>query len=208
MRTKSLLLCIAGFFFFAFTLISPSLGTVVDFDDLTETASGSFITNLYQGLTWTNFKAENAVLLMSNVGTNGYYYGMVSASNNAFNALGDPAEIDSSGTNFNFLGAYLTGAWNNNLNIEVQGFRGASLVYSQMVVASATSPTLFTFNYLNVDRLTFSSSGGQSAGFPFGGGEQFAMDNFTFQLVPEPSSLLLAALGVLTLWPLLKRRRP
>ncbi len=33
------------------------------------------------------------------------------------------------------------------------------------------------------------------------------MDNFTYELVPEPSSLLLAAAGALLLWPLLKRKR-
>jgi hypothetical protein len=33
------------------------------------------------------------------------------------------------------------------------------------------------------------------------------MDNFTFELVPEPSSLLLAAAGALVMWPFLKRKR-
>ncbi len=89
---------------------------------------------------------------------------MVSPSNVAFNAGGDPAEIDSA-TNFNFFSAYLTGAWNSNLNIEVEGFNGAKEIYDTIVVASATNPTLFTFNYLDIDRLYFDSYGGQSAGF-------------------------------------------
>ena len=33
------------------------------------------------------------------------------------------------------------------------------------------------------------------------------MDNFTFEFVPEPSTLVLADFGALTLWPFLKRRR-
>jgi hypothetical protein len=33
------------------------------------------------------------------------------------------------------------------------------------------------------------------------------MDNFTFEFVPEPSSLLLATAGALLLCPLLKRKR-
>src|SRR5260221_13569032 len=94
---------------------------------------------------------------------------MTTLSNVAVNDFGAPAEIDSLGTNFNFLSAYLTGAWNNNLNIEVQGFSGTNLLYDTTVVASATSPTLFTFNYLDIDRLTFNSFGGQkNAGFPSG----------------------------------------
>jgi hypothetical protein len=131
---------------------------------------------------------------------------MISISNVAVNAFGDPAEIDSS-TNFNFLSAYLTGAWNSNLNIQVQGFSGGAMLYDTTVVASATNPTLFTFNYLNIDRLYFNSFGGEYAGFPNGSAEHFAMDNFTFDLVPEPSTVLLAAFGALALWPFLKRKR-
>ena len=144
---------------------------------------------------------------MSEYGTNGYYYGMVSAPNVAFNDWGGPAEIDSPGTNFNFLSAYLTGAWNDNLNIEVQGFNGTNLLYDQTVVASATNPTLFAFNYLDIDSLTFNSFGGQKdPAFPPGGGAQFAMDNMSFEFVPEPSTVLLAALGALALYAFLKRK--
>jgi len=33
------------------------------------------------------------------------------------------------------------------------------------------------------------------------------MDNFMFEFIPEPSSLLLTALGAVTLWAFLKRKR-
>jgi hypothetical protein len=137
---------------------------------------------------------------------------MVTPSNVAVNFhrnpdfLGNPAEINATGTNFNFFSAYLTGAWKNDHNIEVQGFSGGNLLYDQTVVASATNPTLFTFNYLNIDRLYFDSFGGQSAGFD-ATANGFVMDNFTFEFIPEPSSLLLTAAGALLLWPLLKRKR-
>ncbi len=83
------------------------------------------------------------------------------------------------------------------------------MLYDTTVVASATAPTWFTFNYLNIDSLTFTPSGGENAGFPppRAGGEQFAMDNMTIEFVPEPSSLLLATAGALPLCSLLKRRR-
>jgi hypothetical protein len=149
----------------------------------------------------------NAVLHSNVHGVSGDNYGMVSPSNVAYNGFGNPAEIDSTGTNFTFLSAYLTGAWNSNLNIEVEGFRSGVLVYDLTVIAAATNSTLFTFNYLNIDRLYFNSFGGQNAGFASGLGEEFVMDNLTLELVPEPSSLLLAALGALALWPFLKRKR-
>jgi hypothetical protein len=182
--------------------------TVVTFDDLPlNSPAGIFIPAGYQGLVWSNFGCINGILnpTESPLITNGFYYGVVSMSNVAVNAGGQPAEIDST-TNFNFQSAYFTGGWHSNLNIEVQGFSGTNLVYDQTVVASATNPTLFTFNYLDIDRLYFNSYGGDVA-FGYDGGAQFAMDNFEFEFVPEPSSLLLTALGGVTLVAFLKRKR-
>lgn len=187
--------------------VSARSQTVVTFDDLSETASGSFIANGYQGLSWSNFWCENGILrpgLFPFI-TNGFYYGVVSGSNVAFNPLGQPVEIDSPSTNFNFLSAYFTGGWNSNLNIEVQGFRDTNLIYDETLVVSATNATLFNLDYLDIDRLTFNSFGGQPA-FNFDGGGHFVMDNFEFEYVPEPSSLLLSTLGVVSLVAFLRRK--
>jgi hypothetical protein len=179
--------------------------TLVTFDDLSATPPGS-IPNGYQGLDWSNdFWVLNAPgVANSGGGTNGFYYGMVSPSNVAFNAGGHPTEIDSA-TNFDFFSAYLTGAWNSNLNIEVEGFNGATLLYSNIVVAGATNPTLFTFNYMDIDRLYFDSYGGEPA---FGvNGNIFVMDNMTFEFIPEPSTILLTVLGAAPLCAFLIRKR-
>lgn len=193
---------------FSALVIFPCCAAVLTFDDLPlNTDHASLITNGYHGLVWSNFWASNAILFTGTYGSNGYYNGMVSVSNVTFNGFGAPSEIDST-TNFNFLSAYLTGAWNSNLNIEVQGFSGGNLLYDQTVVVSATNPIVFTFNYLNVDRLYFNSFGGQYAGFPSGTAENFVMDNFSFEFVPEPSSFLLTAAGALTLWAAMRRKRP
>ena len=205
MRSKLLPFSLVILALFTFSVGSIRSQTVATFDDLSAVPSGN-IPNGYQGLAWSNLWVLNAILVANDVGTNGYYYGMVSPSNVAFNAGGDPAEIDSA-TNFNFFSAYLTGAWNSNLNIEVEGFNGAKEIYDTIVVASATNPTLFTFNYLDIDRLYFDSYGGQSAGFPNGGGVIFVMDNFMFEFIPEPSTLLLAALGAVSLVAFLRRKR-
>src|SRR5580658_75575 len=178
--------------------------TIITFDDLPGSFGGTPIPTVYQGLSWSNFDVLNAFLQVSDSGTNGYIYGMVSPSNVAFNAGGAPAEVDALGTNFDFLSAYLTGAWNSNLNIEVEGFRSGTLLYDTTVIAGATSPTLFTFDYTNIDRLYFNSYGGQPA---FDGIDetQFVMNNMTVEFVPEPSSLLLAAMGALSLAVFLRR---
>lgn len=208
MTARLLLLSVLFFVLFTLSRISPCWATVVTFDDLSETATGSFLANGYQGLVWSKFHCFNAILATNspNVGVSGYYYGMVSTSNVVYNSFADTAEIDSPGTNFNFLSAYLTGAWNSNLNTEVQGFRGVNLLYDTTVVAGATSPTLFTFDYADIDRLTFSSFGGQDAGLG-NGGTHFVMDNLAFEFIPEPSSFLLTAAGALTLWTVVRRTR-
>jgi hypothetical protein len=179
--------------------------TVVTFDELTDSTTGTFIPTGYEGLSWSNFSYLTPFLMTNVSGLTGYYYGMVSLSNVAFNAGGTPAEINSA-TNFNFLSAYLTGAWNSNLNIQVEGFNGTNLLYNQTVVASATDATLFTFNYLDIDRLYFDSFGGEPA---FGGTarENLVMDNMTFEFIPEPSSLLLTALGAAILCAVIRPRR-
>jgi hypothetical protein len=220
MKMKLFLLPLSFLPLLVFSAVLAKSQTIVTFDDLNETGSGAFFQG-YEGLTWNGILCNNAILFTNILphesqgeptnGLSGDYYGMVSASNVAEVItrpdFGFVPEIDSPGTNFNFLSAYLTGYWNSNLNIEVQGFNGTNLLYDTTVVASATNSTLFTFNYLDINRLVFSSSGGLPAFGGTGNDPDFIMDNFTFELVPEPSSLLLTAAGALLLWPLLKRKR-
>jgi len=188
-----------------FSAVSARSQTVVTFDDLPDSLGGALIPASYQGLSWSNFAVTDAILRFDNGYVDGYYYGMVSPSNVALNAGGSPAEIDSV-TNFNFLSAYLTGAWKSNLNIEVQGYSGTNLVYDETKVVSATNPTLFTFNYLDIDRLYFDSYGGEEAFGP-NDGNNFVMDNFMFEFIPEPSTFLLAALAAVSLAAVLRRQR-
>jgi PEP-CTERM motif-containing protein len=205
MKTKLLalpLICLTVLTVYATSARSQ---TVITFDDLSLPNTDPFIPTGYQGLSWSNFGEVNAILRYNNDMVDGYYYGMVSPSNVAFNAGGSPAEIDSA-INFNFLSAYLTGAWKSNLNIEVQGYSGTNLVYDETKIVSATNATLFTFDYLDIDRLYFNSYGGEEA-FGANDGNNFVMDNMTVEFVPEPSSLLLAAMGGILLIAILRRRR-
>jgi hypothetical protein len=209
MKARCLLVRVALLALLNLASILPCTATVVTFDDLSQTSTGLAFANIpngYQGFTWSNMFVVNALRVTAASGTNGNIYGMISSPNVAYNGFGF-AEIDSLGTNFNFFSAYLTGVWNSNLNIEVQGFGSGGLLYDTTVVASATSPTLFTFDYLDINRLYFNSFGGQDAGFGQGAGEEFVMDNFAFEFIPEPSSLLLAALGGASLVVFLRRKR-
>ena len=154
----------------------------------------------YQGLNWGNFGVWNSQVYASGGNTDGFVLGMVSPPNVAYNLGGDPVTIHSflHGTNFNFFSVYLTSGLASNLNIEVQGFRSLNLLYDQSVTVGTTNPTLFTFNFLDIDKLTFTPSGG----FP----TWIVMDNLNFELVPEPCTLFLTVAGALLLWPIPKRK--
>jgi hypothetical protein len=191
----------------ALGLVGRLGAVVITFDDLPATpppGGGTSIPSGYAGFAWNNFDYET---VMNNLALNpsGYLNWMVSPGNVAFNGAGTPALF--SGTAFNLMSAYLTGAWNDGLNLEVQGFVGALLVYDNHYTVNSTAPTLINFNYLGVDEVNFISSGGTAHGYAGGAGQQFVLDNLTVA-TPEPSSFVLAVLGILGLATTRFRRQP
>jgi autotransporter-associated beta strand protein len=151
------------------------------FDDL-PASNGTAIPNGYGGLNWTNFCYLNALTFAPS--PSGYLNGIVSPPNVAYNVAGQQATI--SGSPFTFNSAYFTGAWNNGLDIQVTGYLGGVQVDTASFIVNTTGPTLETFNWQNVDTLTFTSSGGTQAPGVAAGGTFFAMDNFTFSFSPPP----------------------
>ncbi|MFQ4134837.1 PTPA-CTERM sorting domain-containing protein [Nodosilinea sp. PGN35] len=175
----------AGAMCVALTMAGSAQALTLTFDDLPGDLSP--ISSGYGGLNWENFWNISG----DTIPFSGYENGTFSSPNVAFNAFGDPAEI-TSGSSFTFTSAYLAGAWNNSLNILIEGFQGLNPLFSQNVVVDSTAPTLFTFNWIGVDRLRFTSSGGINAGYG-GFGNQFILDNFTFNkdttAIPTPALL-------------------
>lgn len=172
--------------------------TVVHFDDLSHYTSMPSIPNGYGGLNWSNMAPYNTTF---GAALSGYKNGVVSPKNVAFNKLGNPAVI-SRLTPFDFTGAYLTGAWNNGLNINLKGYNGVNLVYDSTVVVNSTSPTYFNFNYLGITSLRLNSYGGVHGGYTGGIGTHLVLDNFTYNpvsSVPEPSTLFLLGSGAIGL---------
>jgi hypothetical protein len=167
---------------------------LLTFDDLPTTPPGpgqagvGIIPNGYGGLDWNNFGVINGSQVET---TYGYYDGVVSPPNVAFNEYGNPASITSPGETFDLGSADLTAALNLStpLNIEVQGFAGSAMLYDNTYTVDNTGPTLIDFNYEGVDSVTFTSSPSQ----------QFAMDGLTVTIVPEPGtwSILLAGVGLI-----------
>lgn len=187
-------------------LAGPAHAELITFDDISDNGYGTQISNGYHGLNWNNFYALNTPAY----NPSGYQNGTVSFNNVAFNGYGGTADILAASGTFTFTSAYLTGAWNDGLNIQVDGYQAGNLLFTQTVTVDSTSPTLFNFNYANVDDVRFTSSGGTPHGYN-GGGEHFAMDNVTVNAaaVPEASSVaglaLMSGAGLLGLK--LRRRK-
>lgn len=167
---------------------------VITFDDLPATDAG-LIENGYAGFDWSSFGYANKSVLPGS----GYETGVVSGDYAAYNDFAETSSL--SGSLFDFNGAFLTGAWNDGLNIEVKGFSGGTELYSTTVVVNTSIAQWFDFNFFGIDSLSFRSFGGEkNAQFEMdSGGEHFVMDNFTineFSSVPESSTLALLLLGV------------
>jgi len=183
----------------------PADGSVATFDDLA--GSGVPISDGYHGFNWSTYFYQVDGSLPAYVDT-GYDHGRVSDNHVAYNAWENV--VAASDNVFDFDGAWLTGAWNDGLNIRVQGYLGAALKYDQTVVVDTSGPTWFNFDYQGIDRVQFSSFGGvlNPVAALRGEGQHFAMDNFTYSetVIPAPGAILLGSIGVgFVSW--LRRRR-
>ncbi len=145
--------------------------TVLTFGDIVTTEAGH-IPDGYGGLTWSS---SFWALKPSTTSDSGYRRGMVTPDYVAYNNAADPVEV--SGDTFTFVGAYLIGAWRNNLFIDVSGYRSGVCVYTRTVTLTAQFPTWFQFDYEDVDRVTFNSYGGSWVGQYSSDGTHFVMDN-------------------------------
>ena len=144
------------------TVDPPDGSTLITFDDI----SPGILLNGYRGILWSNFGVVNGLQQNTN---EGYYNGIASIPNVAFNAGGNPASF-SYGGHFDLNSAYLTAAFGNGLQVRVQGFAGTELLYDTAYTLSMTTPTFIQFNYLSVDEVTFTT---------IPPGNVFAIDNIT-----------------------------
>ena len=182
--------------------------TLITFDDITTVTYPITIPSPYNGLNWNSFGLENAPAQTADIGPNGYQNGLVSGNYVAINFGGGPASLSRAGS-FNFISAYLTAAWNDNLEVQVQGFSQGSLLYDNTYVLGTASPSLLHFNYLGVDTVDFNIFfDGTPHGYS-GAGTFFAVDNLTVDLgpVPEPGAarLLLFAAALCSIGGLMKK---
>jgi len=186
---------------------ASAAAATINFDDL-DGSGNQAVPNGYGGLNWTNFYVFDAFHDLG-LKPSGYDVAWVSPNNVAFSAFPNerPTETISSDTLFNLNSAYLTSVWRDSLQVQVIGFRSIlgieTQVYAQTLTLSATAHTLETFNYVGVDKVEFTPSGGtfHTGPPPYQAnyGPYFAMDDLNVDLVqlvavPEPGTWVAAAL--------------
>ncbi len=178
--------------------------TLITFDDLSVPVPVA-IAEGYQGMNWSNFYVMDAATFnasgfFSSSGTSGYKNGMVSAPNVAYSGSGNPATISSANA-FNFNSVYLTAAWYDGLNVNVTGSLAGNIVDTANFTVNTSGPTLETFNWTDINSVTFTTSGGtlhQSA--PLGAGRQLVFDNLTISSIPVPSAAWLFGSTFIGFW--------
>lgn len=163
--------------------VSANANTTITFDDLT---SGYFvqINNGYSGFNWDNFYATSG----SGNPSTGYYTGIVSSPNVAFNGFGNPSSFYSE-TAFNLISMEVTKAWYEGIT-HFDGYVGNTITYSMDVFSTTAGPKLATFNWNGLNKLTMSDGNGTN---------QTVIDNLTVAAVPEAEtySMMLLGLGML-----------
>ena len=128
-------------------------------------SSESPIPNGYGNLQWDNMYTLDAVTYDT---PSGYQVDMVSRSNVAFNASGEPASIFVNSGSFKPVMAFVTAAWDNGLQLQVKGYLKGKLVRNHTFTLSTMRKSVITFGNVRVDELDFSTNWGS----------QFSMDNF------------------------------
>ncbi len=157
---------------------------VINFDDIgVPNGAATSMPAGYKGFNWSQLwvgNGEGMVIVYGISEPNGYIDGRVSGSLVAYNYAGNTASISLDSGTFNLNGAYLTAAYGTGLHIDIEGYAGGSLAYSQTVVVDQSGPTWFNFNYNGIDTVSFTSYGG--SGGP-GSGQNFVLDNLNISIV-------------------------
>jgi hypothetical protein len=175
---------------FAALLAAPAAATPITLTFEHASPNGDYIPNGYGGLDWDQFIAFEVPTSGTPPGT-GYEHGTISGSWVAFPFYGVPATISRS-AGFNLYDGYFTAAWRDDLSVEAQGFRNGLMVYDQFWMLDHDAPSLLTFNFLDVDSVTFIATGGVNAVLG-GDGTNFAMDDLRVAQTPIPAALPLFA---------------
>lgn len=194
----------------AFALPAVAGATTLTFDDLAGNTSA--VPASYGGLSWTNMSALNSDI-STNYSKTGYENGRVSGKIVVFNDFGSAAMVAQGASVFTLNDGYFAGAWNNGLNITVEGFTGGAIAaFTKTFIVDTSKASLQSFGWTGLTSVRFTSSGGTRSAFGQGSGTQFVLDNLRVNealtaAVPEPATWGMMILGFGAIGAAQRRRR-
>lgn len=144
-------------------MTSDSRAALLGFEELSPGTEWVNVPNGYGGLQWYYFGTLSGALRPPR---EGYYTGMISPTNVAFNILGEPAAVYSDRP-FGLSSGYFTAAF-GALQIRIRGFSGTNLIYETIQGLTTQGPTLINLNYSGVTKVSFET---------IPSGNWFVMDN-------------------------------
>jgi hypothetical protein len=150
--------------------------TTLMFDSLPASSPPTFsaVPENYGSLYWGNFFVGT---VFDNAAFSPFTAALVSPKNVIFNS-GNAVSVFSRAIPFQFNSAYLTALGNNQLNMEVRGYRDGVAVESKFFLLDASTPArLVTFNWPSVDTVQFTPILLTTNGSIFGSQPYFAIDD-------------------------------
>ena len=147
--------------------------TLITFDDL---STGGQIPPGYFNMIWDNANYHNRT---THGVSSGYYTATVSGNYISYNANGNSMHIRLfNGSLLTLKSAVIAAAWNDNLQLEIVGYRSDSVIINRTFTLQVFEGQYLNFTgYSRLNKVSFSSFGGTRNSNVRGDGHFFAMDD-------------------------------